>query len=74
MLSRLGTIILLVVWIGQAGSVAPPVGVGGSESRYTARMQMEDWRAWVAYQVRRLALEQCSSQRRGDGGLLFGIG
>jgi len=64
MLNRLGTIILLVVWIGQVGSVVPTVGVGGSEFRNTARMQMEDWRAWVAYQVRRLALKQRGSGRR----------
>ncbi len=64
MFSRLGTIILLIVWIGQVGSVAPTIGVEGNESRYTARMQMEDWRAWVACQVRRLVLKQGGGRRR----------
>jgi len=64
MLNRLGTIILVVVLIGQVGSITPTVGVGGSEFRSTAWMQREDWRAWVAYQVRRLALEQRSGGRR----------
>jgi hypothetical protein len=73
MLGRLGTIILLVVWIGQMGSVAPMAGAGGGGARpalsevegCTAWVQVEDWRAWVVYQIEQLALRQRCGRRRG---------
>ena len=70
MLGRLGTIILLVVWIGQVASVAPLEEAGAGEPRCTALVQVEDGRALVVYQVQRLALGQRRGQRRGGRRLI----
>lgn len=62
---RLGTIVLLVVWIAQVVYVAPMTGaeVGFFES--TAWVQVEDWRVPIVYQARQLALGQRCGPRRG---------
>ena len=84
MLGRLGTIVLLVVWVWQVAGVAPLEGTGAGGSRAalsrstlptgnsaagpTAWRQGEDWRAVVVYQAQRLTPGQRRGARRGGGG------
>jgi len=63
--SRLGAIVLLVVWIAQLVSVAPMTGAGVGFFESTAWMQVEDWRVLIVYQAQRLALGQRCRRGRG---------
>lgn len=69
---RLGTIVLLIVWIAQVVYVAPMTGaeIGFFES--TAWVQAEDWRASIVHQTRQLALGQRRGSRRGRGPTCIG--
>ncbi len=84
MLGRLGTIVLLVVWVWQVACVAPMEGAGAGQPRadlgrstlltgnsaegHTAWVQVEDGCALVVYQARRLTPGQRRGARRGGGG------
>lgn len=63
--SRLGTIVLLVVWIAQVVCVAPMTGTGLISCGFTAWVQVENWQALIAHQGQQLALGQQCRQRRG---------
>ena len=65
MIGRLGTIILLVVYIGQVGCVTPMERSEVGVFVVMVWVQVEDVRAQVADQVQRLALGQRSGRRRG---------
>jgi transposase-like protein len=62
---RLGTIVLLVVWIAQVACAAPMTGAGTGFFESTAWVQVEGWRVLVVHQAQRLALGQrCGRGRR----------
>jgi len=63
--SRLGTIVLLVVWVAQVVCVSPMVGAEGGLFGSTAWVQVEDWRVVVVYQAQQLALRQRCGRGRG---------
>jgi transposase-like protein len=65
MSSRLGTIVLLVVWIAQVTCVAPMAEAGPGFFLATAWVQVEDWQVLVVYQARQLALGQRCGRGRG---------
>ena len=63
--SRLGIIVLLVVWIAQVVCVAPMAEADPGFCGLTAWVQVEDWRVLIAYQAPRLALGQRCGRGRG---------
>ncbi len=67
MSSRLGTIILLVVWIAQVINVAPMTGTG-VEYEFTAWAQVESGRTLVVHQARQLTPGQRCRRGRGRQG------
>lgn len=65
MSSRLGTIVLLVVWIVQVIGVAPVAEADLGFCGFMAWVQVENWRGLIAHQVQPLALGQRYRERRG---------
>jgi transposase-like protein len=65
MSSRLGTIILLVVWIVQVICVAPVAEAALVSCGFTVWVQVESWEVLIAYQTQQLALGQRCGRGRG---------
>jgi hypothetical protein len=65
MSSRLGTIVLLVVWIAQVACVAPVAEAALVSCGLMAWVQVENWQVLIAHQGQQLALRQQCGQRRG---------
>lgn len=65
MFSRLGTIVLLIVWVTQVGCVAPMADMRTGLCEFPAWAQMENWQVLIAHQIQQLALEpRCGRGRR----------
>jgi hypothetical protein len=65
MSSRLGIIVLLVVWIAQVVYVGAMAGAQVGLLESVVWVQVEDWQVLLVYQARQLAPGQRCGQRRG---------
>ena len=63
--SRLGSIVLLVVWIAQVVCAVPVAEAAPVSCGFTAWVQVENWQVLIAHQVQQVALRQRCGRGRG---------